>query len=165
MKKMELTLDHFCAIIFHNFWCELSRQECFDELSSLYSDEALFYSTIKNWYNKFKCGQCSTKDEFRAGCPKSNTVSENIDAMWELIKQDCHETYHKIEVSLDISMTSINKILHAHLAVKNYFSHWIPNNLSKCSKEDLCQLVQGNDDIQGASKAVYNIYIGGESCI
>ncbi|KFM65332.1 hypothetical protein X975_16734, partial [Stegodyphus mimosarum] len=36
-QKMELTYEHFRAIIFHRFRRGLSRQECFDELNSLYS--------------------------------------------------------------------------------------------------------------------------------
>ncbi|KFM76540.1 hypothetical protein X975_13763, partial [Stegodyphus mimosarum] len=44
---MELTREHFHAIIFHNFRHGLSRLECFCELNSLYSDKAPFYSTVK----------------------------------------------------------------------------------------------------------------------
>ncbi|GFT68872.1 hypothetical protein NPIL_617781 [Nephila pilipes] len=64
---MELNREHFRAIIFHNFRRGLSRQECFDELNSLYSDKAPSYSTVKNWYNEFNRGRCSIQDESRAG--------------------------------------------------------------------------------------------------
>lgn len=117
---MELNREHFRAIIFHNFRRGLSRQECFDELNSLYSDKAPSYSTVKNWYNEFNRGRCSIQDESRAGRPKSVVVPEKIDAVRELIKQDRHVTYREIEASLDISMTSINKILHEHLSVKKF---------------------------------------------
>lgn len=39
--------ENFRAIIYHNFRRELSRQECFDELKSIYGDEASSLSTIK----------------------------------------------------------------------------------------------------------------------
>ena len=117
---MELNREHFRAIIFHNFRRGLSRQECFDELNSLYSDKAPSYSTVKNWYNEFNRGRCSIQDESRAVHPKSVVVPEKIDAVRELIKQDRHVTYREIEASLDISMTSINKILHEHLSVKKF---------------------------------------------
>ncbi|GFT35088.1 uncharacterized protein NPIL_581791 [Nephila pilipes] len=100
---MELNREHFRAIIFHNFRRGLSRQECFDELNSLYSDKAPSYSTVKNWYNEFNRGRCSIQDESRAGRPKSVVVPEKINAVRELIKQDRHVTYREIEASLDIS--------------------------------------------------------------
>ncbi|GFU33705.1 hypothetical protein NPIL_562891 [Nephila pilipes] len=164
---MELNREHFRAIIFHNFRRGLSRQECFDELNSLYSDKAPSYSTVKNWYNEFNRGRCSIPDESRAGRPKSVVVPEKINAVRELIKQDRHVTYREIEASLDISMTSINKILHEHLSVKKICSRWIPHNLTNAQKKarvDWCKEML-EKYIQGTSKAVYNIYTGDESWI
>ncbi|GFT77831.1 hypothetical protein NPIL_505341 [Nephila pilipes] len=164
---MELNREHFRAIIFHNFRRGLSRQECFDELNSLYSDKAPSYSTVKNWYNEFNRGRCSIQDESRAGRPKSVVVPEKINAVRELIKQDRHVTHREIEASLDISMTSINKILHEHLSVKKICSRWIPHNLTNAQKKarvDWCKEML-EKYIQGTSKAVYNIYTGDESWI
>ena len=79
-------------IIFHNFRRGLSRQECIDELTFLYGDEATAYSTIKNWFNKFNNGRSSLKHKFRKGPPKTAAVPENIDVVGELIMQDRHVT-------------------------------------------------------------------------
>ena len=49
---MELTREHFRAIIFHNFRCGLSRQEYIDELKSLFGNKAPSNSTVKNWFNE-----------------------------------------------------------------------------------------------------------------
>jgi len=78
---MELTREHFRAIIFHHFRRGLSRQECIDELKSLYVDEAPSFSTVKNWFNEFNRGSRSLNDEFREGRPKTAVVPENIDAV------------------------------------------------------------------------------------
>ncbi|GBP82003.1 hypothetical protein EVAR_62880_1 [Eumeta japonica] len=43
------------------------------------------------------------KDEFKEGRLKSIGVPLNIDAVWELIKQDRHVTYREIKSSLGIS--------------------------------------------------------------
>ena len=43
---------------------------------------------MKNWFNYFNRGQRSLKDEIREDPPKSAVVSENSDAMRELIMQD-----------------------------------------------------------------------------
>lgn len=62
-------------------------------------------------------------------------VAENIDAVKNLIMLDRHVTYREIEATLGISMTSINKILHEHLAVKKMCSRWIPHNLTITQKK------------------------------
>ncbi|XP_015599901.1 histone-lysine N-methyltransferase SETMAR-like [Cephus cinctus] len=164
---MELTREHFRAIIFHNFRRGLSRQECSHEPNSFYSDKAPSYSTVKNWYNEFNHGRRSLQDEFREGRPKSVVVPQNIDAVHELIKQDRHVTYREIEASLGFSMTSINKILHEHLAVKKICSRWIPHNLTNAQKKARVDWCKGmlKKYGQGASKVVYNIYTGDESWI
>ena len=41
-------------------------------------------------------------------------VPETIDAMFQLILQDRHVTYHETETTLGISGTSIHSILHEH---------------------------------------------------
>ena len=70
---------------------------------------------MKNWFNEFKCGRRSLKDELRLDRPNTADVSENIAAVRELIMQDGHVTYREIEASLDISSTSIHSTLHEHL--------------------------------------------------
>ena len=65
------------------------------------------YSTVKNCFNESNCGR-----------PKTAIVSENIDAVHELIVQDCHVAYREIKAFLGISSTNIHSIWHEHLAAK-----------------------------------------------
>ena len=81
---MALACEHFRSIIFYNFRRGLSRQKCIHELKSLFGDKAPSYSTMKNWFNEFNCGQRLLKEEDGEGSPKTAVVSENISAMSEL---------------------------------------------------------------------------------
>lgn len=132
---MELTREHFRAIMFYNFRRGLSQQQGIDELISTFGDEAPSRTSVYRWFAEFVRGRNSLVDEFREGRPKSVVVPENIDSVRELILQDRHLTYRKIEASLDISGTSIQTILHEHLAVKKVCSRWIPRNLSGAQKQ------------------------------
>ena len=163
---MELTREHYLSIIFHKFRRGLSRQECIDELKSLYGDEASSYSTVKNWFDELNGrrslkgevregpsktakkwfeefngrrslkvevregppktvknwfdvfnSQRSLKGKIREGPPKTIVVTENIDALCELMMEDRHVIYREIDPLLGISPTSIHSILHEHLAV------------------------------------------------
>lgn len=164
---MELTHEHFRAIIFHNFKRRLTQQQCIDELKSLYGDEAPSKSTVYRWFTEFNRGRSSLTDEPREGRPKSVVLPENIDAVRELIMRDRHVTYREIEASLGISNTSVYKILHEHLAVKKLCSRWIPHNLTIAQKKarvDWCKEMLKKYD-KGASKNIYKIVTGDESWI
>ena len=89
------------------------------------------------------------QEELHECRPKSVVVPETIDAVRQLILQDRHATYRKIETSLGISGTSIHSILNEHLTAKKICSHWKPHNLSIAKKSQsirvtkvLRQLVQ-----------------------
>ena len=54
--------------------------------------------------------------------------------MRQLILQDRHVTYRKIEATLGISGISMHLILHEHLTVNKICLPWIPHTLSIAQK-------------------------------
>ena len=54
---------------------------------------------MKKWFNEFNCGRRSLKDEVHEGPPETVIVSESIEAVRELIRQDRHVTYRGIDTS------------------------------------------------------------------
>ena len=118
---MKLNREHFRVIIFYNFRSGLTQQQCIDELNSIFGDEAPSRTSVYRWYGKFNRGRVSLQDEFREGRPKSVVVSETIDAVRQLILQNRHVTYREIETTLNITGTSIHRILPEHLTVKKKF--------------------------------------------
>ena len=111
-------------IICYDFRRGLPRQECIDQLISIFSDGAPSYATVKRWYNEFNRVRHSLTDEFCKSCPKSVVGPENMNAVQKLIMQDRHVTHCEIEATLGIS-----------LAVKKICSLWIPHNLPKAQKD------------------------------
>ncbi|CAH1980690.1 unnamed protein product [Acanthoscelides obtectus] len=139
---MELNREHFRAIIYSNFQRQLSQQECLAELLSVFCNEAPHQSTI-------------------------SLTQENVDAVRKLIIEDRHVTYRETEVSLKISKTSIQKILHEELGVRKLVSRWIPNLLTEdqnAAKVNWCQKTLDRFN-SGNSKNVYSIVSGDESWI
>ena len=113
-KKKELNREHFLAITFYNFRRGLTQQQCIDKLNSIFDDESPSRTSVYRWYGEFNRGRSSLQEELREGRPKSVVVPETIDTVRQLILQDRHVTYRKIETTLDISGTSIHSILHEH---------------------------------------------------
>ena len=129
-QNIELTRKHFRSIIFCNFRRGPSRQECIDELKSLFGDKAPSYSTMRNWFNEFNSGRGSLNDEFRKGPPTTALVPENIYTVRELITQYRHVPYREIKTFLGISSTSTHSILNEHLALKKICSRRILHKLT-----------------------------------
>ena len=56
---MELNPKHFREIIFYNFRCGITQQQCIDELNSIFGDEALSRISVYRWYGEFNRGRSS----------------------------------------------------------------------------------------------------------
>lgn len=164
---MDLTREHFRAMIYYDFRRGLTQKQCIEQLILTFGDEAPSKTTVYYWFKEFQRGRSMLTDEIKEGRPKSVVVQQNIDAVRQLVMQDRHVTYREIEASLGISMTSIHAILHEHLIVKKICSRWIPHNLSvdqKQARVDWCKKMIKKYN-RGTSKAVYNIYTGDETWI
>ena len=134
-KKKELNREYFHAIILYNFQRGLTQQQCIDELNAIFGNEAPSRTSVYRWCMvNSTVLRSSLQDEFREGRPKSVVVLETIATVRQLILQDCHVIYRKIETTLGISGTSIHSILHEHLCVKKICSLCIPHNLSISQK-------------------------------
>ena len=60
-----IELNH--AIIFYNFRCGLTQQQCFDELYSIFDDEASSRFSVYRWYGEFNRGRSSLQDKLSEG--------------------------------------------------------------------------------------------------
>ena len=107
---MELNREHFRAIIFYNFRRGLNQQQCIDKLNSIFGNEAPLMASVYWWYGEFNRDRSSLQYEFREGNPKSVVVPETIDAVCQLILQDCHVTYCEIGKT-DSSLYSETQLL------------------------------------------------------
>lgn len=70
-------------------------------------------------------------------------------------------TYRETEAFLSINSTNVHSILHEHLVVKNFFSHWIPHSWTIAQKTGrvhwFTEMLKKYD--HGTSKDVYKIVI------
>ncbi|KAL0850447.1 hypothetical protein ABMA28_012250 [Loxostege sticticalis] len=150
--------------IFYNFRRGLTRL-CFEELTSVFSDEAPCLRTVERWYLEFQRGHNSVSDRSREGRPKSAFTENNIIAVRQLILEDRHVTYREIEALLGISGTTIQKILHEAIGVRKLVCRWIPHLLSddhKAARVKWCKKTLQRFN-QGESNHVYDIISGDES--
>ena len=101
-----------------------------------FGDSALSRATVFNQFAEFTCGRQSPKDELR--CVRLPTVlaDENIAAMKNLINENHHITYGKIEVTLKIGFTAAKIIIEDHLSLTKRCIRWIPHLLTPKKKDE-----------------------------
>ena len=82
---MELNRVHCRANIVYNFRRVVTRQQCIDELYSIFGNEAPPSTSVYRWFGEFNRGRSSLQNEFPEGLPKSVVVPQTINAVSQLI--------------------------------------------------------------------------------
>jgi len=162
-----LTRRDFRAIILFNWKKGLTDSQCYEEMSTVFSDSSPSLRTIQRWYLNFKRGNFNLEDDERSGRPVSAVTQENIIAVKKLIEKDRRVTYLQIQYILKISAPSVSLILHEHLKVRKLCTLWIPYQLTcdqkvirvNWSKEMLKKFNNGS------SKQINSIVTGDETWV
>ena len=133
---MECKNEHFRHILLFYFRKEKNAAQAAKTLRDVYGEEALKYRQCRNWFNKFRFGDFSLKDEQRSGRP--NKVDDQIKA---IIKSGRHVTLQEIQEMLKIPNSTIDRhIQRLGLSVMNYHKqHRKPN----CIIKRLCCMFGG----------------------
>jgi len=66
--------------------------EFFNELKTIYNDQAPSYATVARWVTLFKDGRESIEDDPRSGRPITGVTQDNIEAVSKVIMEDPHST-------------------------------------------------------------------------
>ena len=92
----------------------------------MYDEEALKDRQCRNWFDKFRSGDFSLKDEERSGRP--NEVY--YDQIKAIIESGRHETVRKIEKMLKIPKSTIDRHVQ-RLGLVKELNIWIPYELKE----------------------------------
>ena len=79
----------------------------YDELYSVYTDQALSYSKVAKWSKSFREGCETVEDQPRPGRPVTETTPANIEEVRRLINDDPHLTIDEIQAETCMSHGSI----------------------------------------------------------
>src|SRR5215469_1542251 len=104
-------------------------------LDGVYGKASPSYSTVKEWAKQFRLGRESVEDEPREDRPMEVVTEENIRRIEEELLSDRWLKLKKISVRLEISKTTVIRIIHEHLHMKKVSARWVPKLLSSIQKE------------------------------
>ena len=104
-------------------------------LDGMYGEASPTYSTVKEWAKQLHLGRESIEDEPRGGRPVEVVTEENIRLIEEELLSDRWLTLKEISVRLEISKTTVIRIIQEHLHMKKVSARWVPRLLSSIQKE------------------------------
>lgn len=87
----KIVMDHLRAV-FYIFNCGLPQQHCIDRFHFAFGNKAPSKATVYDWFVELESGRVSLNNEFRRDRPKTAIVSENIDAIREMIETNRYTT-------------------------------------------------------------------------
>ncbi|CAF1689988.1 unnamed protein product, partial [Adineta ricciae] len=86
----------------------------FDELYSVYGDQAPSLRTTERWSKLFREGREELEDKPRFGRPTTETTPENIEQIRLLINDDPYLTIEELQEQTGLSYGTIHRILTTH---------------------------------------------------
>ena len=135
-------------------------------LVAAYGPQAVSYSTVLRWFKDADEEEMDVEDKPRSGHPVTQTTTENIDMVRNLIEADPHSTYADIQAETLLSHGTIETILHEHLEMRKVTSRWVPHNLTPQQKEERVRICEENlKRFHDGSWRLYDIVTGDETWI
>jgi hypothetical protein len=108
-KTEQLVCIKFCVKL------SKSATETLEMLHVTSGEHSLSQIAVSEWHSCFKTSQVSLEDDKRSGRPSTNKITENIDKIRELIKEDRHQTIHELADTAGISYGVCQEILTENL--------------------------------------------------
>ena len=125
MEKSEFrVLIKHCFLMEKKYW-----------LDKCYSDYSSSETTVKRWYDDFKCGCINTSDAECSGCPNSAVVLENSKKLSKFVLANPKMKLHEMAEKLKISEGSVFTILYEYLSMRKLCSKWVLHLLVVAQKQ------------------------------
>lgn len=117
-----------------------SGPEIFKELTNVYGDDALPFSTVKRWMAHFRAGRESFEDAKSPGAPTTVTTEENVEKIKNLVMADRRLKVREIAAEVGISLDRVHLILHEKLGLSKVCARWVPRLLTDAQKQDRAEM-------------------------
>lgn len=149
---MECKNEHFRHILLYYFRKGKNAAQAAKKLRDVYGEEALKERQCRNWFEKFRSGDFSLKDEHRSGRP----YEVDDDQIKAIIESDRHTTVREIAERLNVSHPTIERHLKCLGLVKK-LDIWVPHELKEIhltQRINICDLHLKRNEIESFLKRI-----------
>jgi len=92
--------------------------ETFQLMKQVYGDDCLSRSRVHEWFQRFQSGREDINDDEHVDQPKSVITENSIETVCEFLKNQPKSSLKFMEIELNVSKTSIYRILTNHLGLR-----------------------------------------------
>ncbi|CAF4414632.1 unnamed protein product, partial [Didymodactylos carnosus] len=108
------------------------------------ADSSSSSSNCSTWSKWFRDGREDVEDEERVGRPITETTTENIRQVEDLINDDPYITINELEAESGLSHGTIQRIISDHLQLKKVTARYVPKHLTNFQKAERVRIYQEN---------------------
>ncbi|CAF3874941.1 unnamed protein product [Rotaria sordida] len=108
----------------------------YNELYTVFVDEVPHLRTVQRWSKRFREGREEVEDEERPGRPITETTSENIEQVRDLINDDPYATIDELEARSGLSHGTVQRIVSDHLQFKKVTARYVAKHLTNSQKAE-----------------------------
>ena len=111
-------------------------------IKEAYGKDAISKSSVYEWYAQFKAGRTDVFDSERSGRPRDATSLTNIEAVKQMVYEDCRVTVREISEALCIRKSSVSNTLEKELNMSKVCACWVPCQLTEVQMKNRMELSQ-----------------------
>ncbi|CAF4715888.1 unnamed protein product [Rotaria sp. Silwood2] len=116
----------------------------YEELHSVFADEAPPLRTVERWAKWFREGREEVEDEARPGRPVTETTTENIEQIRRLIDDDPYSTIEELQEQTGLSYSTTQRIISDHLQLRKITARYIPKHLTDFQRAERVRICKEN---------------------
>lgn len=113
-------------------------------LQNVFGDDAMGKSAVYKWIGQFAEGRNSTDIAEGRGRPRSSASTENVKRVQALIEEDRRITVRDIAECMDMSTSTVHKILVEELQLSKLCARWVPRMLTVAQMEVRVSISKAN---------------------
>jgi histone-lysine N-methyltransferase SETMAR len=139
-----MTTENFRFYIKVRTALRIPARVIYNELNSVYGNEAPGLSTVERWSKLFRDGREEIEDKARPGRPITETTTENIEQVRLLIDDNPYMTIEDIQEETDLSHGTIQRIISDHLKLRKITARYIPKDLTDLQRAERVRICKHN---------------------
>ncbi|XP_076066074.1 protein GVQW3-like [Oratosquilla oratoria] len=136
--------------------------ETIRKIQTIFGDDAMAITQIKEWYNRFKDGRATMENEPRSGRPSTCGNDQAIAKASAVVMQDRRVTIRGITEEVGIRTFLAHSIVTEDLAMKRVAAKFVPNLLTAEQKQLRVEVSQGMLDSTNSDPDFMNTIITGD---
>lgn len=133
---MEVTIEEQRAFVKIMTLRQIRPTEIREALVEACGESAMALRTVQKWVQRFQSGDGCIEDASRSGRPPTACVDESVRKVNALMENERRWTCTEIAESLDLSKSSVHRILTDHLNMRKLSARWVPHNLTNDQKSE-----------------------------